>query len=151
MTEMKTIFEQAMAAAEAGERVYVNLQQRSLRINDTYLIKDGKHEGELGIDISDDLESLAPLYAAYKHSVPSERSESRRSYFRALPEKDLSDEDMMYGTPRELARLQLELNVLAVAISGKLKWTPEMGSYFWKSKRDHDFVILRQWIDTETN
>lgn len=87
-------------------------------------------------------------YAAYKHSVPSERSEShRRYYFKALPEKELSDEDMMYGERREIARCKLELYVLVQLLRGNLYWDGRWGTWFWCSKNDKDLIILRDWIE----
>ena len=43
------------------------------------------------------MSKIEQLYQEYKHSVPSERSESHlRYYFKALPEKELSDEKWTY-------------------------------------------------------
>lgn len=87
-------------------------------------------------------------YQQYKHSIPSERSEShRRSYFKALPEKDLSDHDMLYGVSREVARCQLEVFVLLMLFDGQLQWQSKWGSWFWQSPNDKDLVILRQWVE----
>lgn len=137
-----------------GAKFYVNLERRSLSIDGKYLIKDGKHDLPLGVseedfDGHDIIKCLEIRYEAYKRSVPSERSEShRRTYFKALPEKELSDADMIYGEPREFARFMLESLVLAAVMTGALKWKDEYGTWFWQSKNDRDFVILRKWVDS---
>ncbi len=88
------------------------------------------------------------LYELYKHSVPSERSEShRRCYFKALPEKSLTDADMMFGMQREVARCHLELSVLIAIMDGRLTWKEEWGTWFWQSQNDKDFIILRDWVE----
>ena len=62
------------------------------------VIRNGQYEGELGVPPCTGKEFFAnveELYRRYKHSIPSERSESRsRRYFTALPERELDDEDM---------------------------------------------------------
>ena len=94
------------------------------------------------------MDEIVILYEAYKHSVPSKYSESHRSrYFKALPERKLSDKDMMYGDRRELARLNLELFFLLRLIDGQLIWYKEWGSWFWRSLNDRDLIILREWIE----
>lgn len=113
--------------------------------DNTYSIAEvRKDTGKLEVT---DLKAASGL-EAYKHSVPSERSEShRRYYFKALPEKELSDEDMMYGERREVARCKLELYVLMQLLRGNLWWNNSWGTWFWCSKNDKDLIILRDWIE----
>lgn len=92
------------------------------------------------------------LYRRYKHSIPSERSESTsRRYFMALPERELSDDDMLYGERRDKSQIELELFILSQLLGG-FKWNPEkFGRWFWQSKEDKDLVILRQWVEPNNN
>lgn len=154
---MIDVIDYARSCVKCGDKFYVGLQNRSLAINGHYLIKDGQ------VTESDMILSkwhkedwpekklfyvLEYKYNFYKHSVPSERSEShRRSYFKALPEKDLADIDMMYGQSREFARYELESFLLAMIMCGAFEWKNEWGSWFWQSQNDKDFVILRKWIE----
>lgn len=130
----------------SGARFCVNFEKRTLRV-------DGKLVDLDEIEVTEDeersvMERIDALYLAYKHSVPSERSEShRRHYFKALPEKELSDEDMMYGEQRECARCKLELFVLFAVRSGNLKWNEQWGGWFYQSPCDKDLIILRSWIE----
>lgn len=148
---MKNIYQEAVRAVEDGARFKVDFQQRSLKIDGKYIIKQGKYEGDLGITVSTLEEFLAKvteLYRYYKYSVPSERSESKsRRYFKALPEKDLADEDMLYGRRRDPAQLELELYILCQMLLG-FEWDAEtMGRWFWQSKDDGDLIILRKWFE----
>ena len=69
----------------------------------------------------------------------------------ALPERNLSDDDMLFGEGRDKAQIELELYILCQIING-LKWNPErMGRWFWQSKVDKDLVILKSWIEPENN
>lgn len=133
-----------------GAKFVVNFQKRTCRVNGELRVSEADKENwrndYLPIDII--MRGIEKKYQKYKHSVPSERSEShRRSYFKALPEKDLSDEDMMYGEQREVARCYLELTVLIDIIQGNLTWQKEWGSWFWQSPADKDLIILRDWVE----
>lgn len=148
---MKNIYQEAVRAVEDGARFKVDFQQRSLKIDGKYIIKHGKYEGDLGIAVSTLEEfpaKVTELYRYYKYSVPSERSESKsRRYFKALPEKDLADEDMLYGRRRDPAQLELELYILCQMLLG-FEWDAEtMGKWFWQSTDDGDLIILRKWFE----
>lgn len=151
-TFIETIYDNAMAAAAYGENVNINLLTKTVKIGNQVVINNGKYEGELGIDLSayetseQLLSYLEELYERYKHSVPSEKETSRRNYFYALKEKDMSDEDMMFGESRNRARVDLELTFLAMTLTGALTWDDSWGTYFWQSKKDRDFAILRSWF-----
>ena len=83
-------------------------------------------------------ETLEELYAIYKHSIPSEKTMSRTPRFKALPESELSDDDMLYGVGREQAERDLEKALQGFAI-------PEDAGWFWQSPNEPDLVVLRQW------
>jgi hypothetical protein len=153
--DITTIYQRAVNAVSNGARFRVNFSERSLKINDRFIIKNGGYEGELGIEAESEdkvLETIENLYRVYKHSTPSERSESKsKQYFKALPEKKLSDDAMFFGKPRELAQLELELYILCQLILG-FTWNPEtMGTWFYQGKQDKDLVIIRQWLEANTN
>lgn len=154
---MTGIIDYARSCVERGDKFYIGFQKRSLAINGHFLIKDGlfmKDDFCLGCfhaeGWSEDkiIQAVERRYRDYKHSVPSERSESHcRSYFKALPENKLTDEDMMYGMNREFARFELESFVLAMIMCGALKWNSSWGSWFWQSENDKDLIILKEWIE----
>ncbi len=145
----KSIYEKAVEAVQNGSRFKVDLVNRSLTIDRKYLIKNGEYEGDLVNFDGYSIKTLEYLYAAYKHSRPSERSDSkRRVYFKALRMDELDDDDMLFGIDREEAQLELELYLLCWVISGLFVWDEEtMGKWFWQSQRDKDLVILRSWVE----
>lgn len=146
-----TLYENFLESVTKGLRFRVDLLSRTVKVDGKVLIDHGRFDGELGVapvPMEEALSNIEGLYARYKHSIPSERSESRRRiYFKALKEHEIEDDDMLYGESRETAQATLEFTVLAYALNGSLKWNDSMGSYFWQSDKDKDLVILRKWID----
>ena len=85
------------------------------------------------------VEELEAAYAAYKNSIPSEKTMHRVSRFKALTEAELSDDDMLYGVAREQAERELERALQGFAMP------EDAGSWFWQSPNDPDLVVLRSW------
>ena len=98
---MDNIYQETVSAVENGARFKVDFQMRSLKVDCKYVIRNSSYEGVLGVPHCSEEEffsKVEELYRRYKHSIPSERSESTsRRYFMALPERELSDDDMLYG------------------------------------------------------
>ena len=90
-----------------GAKFTINFQKRTCRVNGKIVeVETGDHKET---SVKGILGTIELLYGLYKHSVPSERSESHRHYyFKALPEKELTDKDMMYGEQREFTRFNSE-------------------------------------------
>ena len=148
---MNNIYQEAIHAVEEGAKFKVDFRQRSLKIDGKHIINRGQYEGKLGVaksDINTFISHIEELYKFYKYSVPSERSESKsRQYFKALPEKDLEDDDMLYGKRRDPAQITLELYILCQMLLG-FEWDEQqMGKWFWQSKEDGDLILLRQWFE----
>lgn len=147
---MYNIYEETIKKVEQGSRFSVNFQQRSLKIDGKYVIKNGKYEGECEIEQDGySLEIITQLFVRYHHSVPSERSVSKRkNYFIALPEQKLSDEDMLYGEACEVAQIKLELYVLLAIMTGTLKWDDfAKDKWFWQSPYHKDLIMLKDWVE----
>lgn len=138
----------------AGSKFYVNFENRSVRVDGKLVVENGDfgentYENVGDFSLEGTLRTIEELYAEYRRSVPSERSEShRKTYFIALKEKYLDNDDMMYGEQREIARARLETYVLEAISRGWLYWDEEkMGSYFWQSKKHKSLIILRDWVE----
>lgn len=132
-----------------GVSFSINFKKRELRIDKKLIdLKSIEWQADFQLASNSELNKLYPFYYAYKHSVPSERSErASRHYFKALSVKELSDNDFMYGMPRELARFNLEMALLRELVFGNLKWDDKtMGTWFWQSPDDKDFIILKEWV-----
>lgn len=99
--------------------------------------EDVRHQPS-DIDHQTSIEMLEAAYAAYKHSIPSEKTMHRTARFYALPESELSDDDMLYGVSREQAERDLEQALQGFTM-------PEGAGWFWQSENDPDLVVLRSW------
>ena len=147
---MKDIYQKTIRKVEQGSKFRINFQKRHLKVDGKYIIKKGKYEGECGIEQNGNpLEIITHLFVRYHHSLPSERSVSKRNtYFTALPEHKLSDEDMLYGEAREVAQVKLELYVLMAILTGILKWDDfAKDKWFWQSSAHKDLIILKDWVE----
>lgn len=147
-------YDLAVELVARGHEFSCDLLKRNLRVAGKAVVRNGKFVGDLNpMDTEDPLSDIEALYARYKHSIPSERSESKRrrgTQFLALDFEDLSDEDIMYGERRNTTMARLEMFVLFTAMTGQLKWDDSWGTWFWKSGKDRDCVILKNWLTEKT-
>ena len=150
---MQNIWEETIQAVSEGKRFKVDFENRNLKVDGKFIIENGQYEGQLGLErvsSAEMLEEIETLYQHYKHSIPSERSQSKsRNYFRALPEPELEDDDMLYGDSREVSQASLELYILICILNGSFQVSEVFtaGQWFWQSNNDRDLVILRKWIE----
>ena len=150
-----TIYEELIKRVEEGEPFYINFKNQALKIGKKFIMSDGFYDDSRilyttsELEMSDILSYIETLYESYKHSLPSERSDSkRRQYFKALPVDKLTDEQMATGERREVARAKLEGFILCMIVNGFFVWNEkEMGKWFYQSDKDPDLVILRSWIE----
>ena len=146
------IFTELMRRVDAGETFKIDFQKRNMKVGKDYLIKNGEYDSARTIGFeweeSDILRMIEELYTKYKYSLPSERSDNKRTrYFKALSIEEMTDKQLMIADRREGAQARLEGFILCAIVSGKFKWTEDMGKWFWQSKNDPDLVILRSWIE----
>ena len=77
---MEDIYRETVTAIENGANFRIDFQSRSLKVNGRHMIRNGRYDGapwlpEYGCgDFFTDVEEL---YRRYKHSIPSERSQSK--------------------------------------------------------------------------
>lgn len=134
-----------MARAEEGAKVIVSLSSHSVAI-------DG-----VAVDLSEWAESdaaspnaaLAEIehaFDVYRRSLSSEvEPKNRHEWFHAGP---CSEDEILWGEDRSLARLRLELTVLRNILNGSLTpdTQPFIGKWFWQSAVHPELVILREWL-----
>jgi len=140
-------YEEIIEEVRNGAKFNISFEERRVRVN-------GKEidTTDLGIPVASLEEALGLIelhYINYKRSVPSERNDSkRRRYFRADKMENLSDRELCCNELREVAQVDLELLVLGFILNGSLIWDEEKmnGTWFWKSKKYPELVILRDWI-----
>lgn len=136
----ENIYQTVLDSIINGARFRIDFKSRTLVVNRKRIINNGVYDGNLMIEKAADIQSFLKeverLYAWYKHSVPSERSVGKQYlYFKALPESELTDEDMLYGQGREVQQFRLEMYILCQLIYGLVWDERQMGKWFWQSKR----------------
>lgn len=138
-----------------GESFHINFENRTMKVGGEVIIVNGEYDVSKGLydgryeNLNDILDEIREYYADYKYSLPSERSDSkRRKYFKALPVDELTDEQLMFGKPREVAQYALEAFILCMIVRGDFIWDEQvLNNWFWQDEFDPDLVILRSWIE----
>ena len=159
-----SIYNELIERVDNGETFCVDFENRTMKVGKEYLIKSGESYtaqelyGKLWIpsdySLHATLHMIRDLYKIYKHSLPSERSDSKRKkYFKALSIDELTDEQLMIAQKRETTQAALEGFILCAVLTGQLTWDEEImeGSWFYQSKSDPDLVILRSWVENKNN
>lgn len=156
-----SIYLELIERVDNGETFHIDFEKRSMKVGKDYLIKDGVYDEAKGLfpklheepySLNVTLHCIHDLYKAYKYSLPSERSDSkRRKYFKALSIDELSDDQLMIARKRETAMAALEGFILCSVLAGHLYWDEEVmkGTWFYQYKNDPDLVILRNWIENK--
>lgn len=125
--------------------ISVDLKTKSAFKNGIPFIQNGRPVNGYKIpDTPVNIEHLEALYKQYKYSVPDGQTH-RHNYFKALPAKTLSLNSLANGCNRQLAKEQLELTLLIGILNKSLTWQNQQ-HWFWQSKADSDFVLLREWF-----
>lgn len=152
-----TIYEELVERVSNGEAFHIDFEKRTMKVGKDYLIKDGEWDtsrflfnrpGDL-CSMELILGTIDVLYKRYKYSLPSERSDSkRRTYFKALPIEEISDEKLFLANRREIAKCKLEGFILCIVLEGNFVWDEnKLGKWFYQSASDKDLIILRKWIE----
>ena len=150
-----SIFLKGLERVENGERFHIDLEKRTMKIGQTKVIDNGEYDvTQVLYDEKFDnprilLDKVRELYVAYKFSLPSERNDKkRRKYFKTLPIDELTDEQLIYGTRREVAQYMLEAFILCAILNGDFVWNDEIhGKWFYQDRLEQDLVILKNWIN----
>lgn len=152
-----SIYYEFIERVSNGESFCIDFENRNMKVGKDFLIKEGVYDSSKELfddmwkmyDVRVVIWFIKELYAQYKYSLPSERSDNkRRKYFKALPMEEITDEQLMVAERREVAQAELEGYVLCMIVSGKLIWGDNVmqGKWFWQSKDDPDLVLLRSWV-----
>lgn len=140
------IHEQLIQLVSNGSPFYIDFKKRLLRVNGKTLIDNTNINGDLNIENlnwEEFLEELQGKYKAFKYSIPSERSIKRRGYFKSLSVDELTDEQLVTGEEREIAKAELEFLVLEYILKNG---TWGCNGWFWQSPDDSDLVLLKEWF-----
>lgn len=138
-----TIYEKLIDEVQKGEKFSVNFRTKSIKVGRQYIVKEGVYNEDLIEKSNDVWNELENLYEEYKYSCPTETQLGNKSYFKALNYEEMNDEDLAFGTNRNVAQAKLEAYILLHSLVGDL--TIEYG-WFWQSKANKEFIILKEWI-----
>ena len=134
-----------------SHNVYIDIAKRNMKVDGKYVIKDGEIKdgyeickGKLPVNVV--FIVMEEYYLEYKYSIPSKGSDSR--YFKGLAFEDIPDDILVNAPRRGKAKAKLEYFVLESILNGSLTWNNDImgGTYFWKSKRQPDLVLYKNWI-----
>lgn len=139
-------FEEIFEEIRDGAKWKIDFSTRSFIVNGEKLIDNGEHIGVQQYDF--DVAMADMNFVAFQHSIPG-KNDATNAYFKGQSYDQLSDLDRLIGEPRELRRLRLEFVVLECLINGAI--TIPDGQWFWQSKNNKDFIILRSWIEKSDN
>ena len=146
------IYEILLERASNGESFSIDFKKKNLKIGRKYYIKDGEWDNDLSLTeqtelLNNPLEQIEELFQTYKYSVPCEKTEYKKSYFKAKKYDELTDYQMIYNENRLLAQAKLEGYVLMLILSGAFIWTEDMGKWYWQGK-DRDLILLKEWFSS---
>lgn len=150
-----SIYMNLIERVDLGEQFHIDFQKRNMKVGKDYLIKNGEYDTAKQLiapmNMDDILKTIDGLYFNYKHSLPSERSDSKRKkYFKALSIEELDDFHLFNPILREPARARLEGFILCMILNGSFVWNEDkLGKWFYQSKNDPDLIILRDWIENK--
>ena len=148
-----TIYEELIEKVSNGETFQIDFEKRIMKIGKQKVIDGGEYDKSRQlIDFRGFvLDAIDELYANYKYSLPSERSDGkRRKYFKALPIEEIPDDKLFAAERREVAQAKLEGFILCMILLNVFTWDElTMGNWFYQSKNDSDLVILRSWVENK--
>ena len=152
---MDSIYTSLVSCVHGGLSFHIDFEKRNMKVNSLYFIKNGEWDKDKlllpkELQDCDVLKTIEELYFEYKHSLPNERSDSKRKkYFKALPIEEIHDALLFTAEYREVACARLEGFILCSILNGTLIWDESWGSWYWQSKEDADLILLRKWIENK--
>lgn len=140
-----SLYSELIQKVAKGSKFNINLVQKTLSIDRSDVTLEGNLIDENDVGNGNPWEILETLYLSFKRSVPSAHHNGSRPYFKADNVEELSDDEIAFNEPRNLAQFALETYVLFASLSGWLKIENEK-HWFWQSDIDKSLVVLREWL-----
>ena len=140
-----SIYSDLLERVDRGAKYNINLVDKTLKIDGKEIVLEGNLIDENDVGNGNPWEILETLYLSFKRSVPSERHNGNRSYFKADSVEELTDDEIAFNEPRNLAQFALEAYVLLASLKGILTWQND-NHWFWQSNNFDSLVVLREWV-----
>ena len=140
-----SVYNELLERVSKGAKFNINLVEKTLKIDGKEIVLEGNLIDDTDVNLSFDCwEVLEMLYSQYKRSVPSERHNGNKPYFKAVSVEELTDNELAFNASRNYCQCQLEGYVLLAGLSGLLTWQNE-NHWFWQGI-DKQLVVLKEWI-----
>ena len=140
-----SIYRDLLERVERGAKFKIDLVMKTLKVDGKEIELEGNLIDESDVGNGNPWDILDTLYLSFKRSVPSERHNGSKPYFKCDSVEDLTDNEIAFNEPRSKAQFALEAYVLFASVSGKLKMENE-NHWFYQSKVFPEMVCLREWI-----
>ena len=140
-----SIYSDLLERVDRGAKYKIDLVDKTLKIDGKEIMLLGNLIDENDVGNGNPWEILETLYLSFKRSVPSERHNGNKPYFKADDFEELTDDEIAFNEPRSRAQFALECYVLFASLKGWLKLENE-NHWFWQSKTFPSLVVLKEWI-----
>ena len=142
---MSSIYSELLDRVSKGAKYRIDLVQKTLKIDGKEITLEGNLIDETDVGNGNPWDILETLYLSFKRSVPSERHNGNKSYFKADSIEELSDDEIAFNEPRNYCQAKLEGYILLASLKGWLTWQNEK-HWFYQSKKNKELVCLREWV-----
>jgi len=139
-----SIYSELLERVSKGAKFKIDLVEKTLKIDGKEIVLEGNLMNRSDFANDEPWFILEKLYEYYKRSVPSERHNGNKPYFKADSVEDLTDDEIAFNRSRNLAQFALECYVLFASVLGWLKMDNE-NHWFWQGT-DKELVVLKEWI-----
>lgn len=140
-----SLYSELLDRVSRGARYRINLVDKILKIDGREIVLEGNLIDENDVGNGNPWEILETLFLSYKRSIPSAHHNGNKPFFKADSVEDLTDDEIAFNEPRNLAQFALEVYVLFASVLGWLRMENEK-HWFWQSKVFPECVVLREWI-----
>lgn len=142
---MSSIYSELLERVSKGAKYKIDLVQKTLEIDGKEIALEGNLMERSDFHNDEPWFILEKLYGYYKRSVPSEKHNGNKPYFKSDSVEDLTDDEIAFNMSRNEAQFALECYVLFASVLSWLKMENEK-HFFWQSKIFPECVVLREWI-----
>ena len=139
-----SVYRELLERVERGAKFNINLVEKTLKIDGKEIVLEGNLIDGTDVGSGNPWDILETLYLSFNRSVPSERQNGNRPYFKCVSVEELTDNEIAFNESRNVAQFKLECYILFASILGWLEWQNE-NHWFWQGN-DKELVVLKEWI-----
>ena len=140
-----SVYSELLERVDKGAKFKIDLVQKTLKIDGKEIVLEGTLIDGADVGNGNPWDILETLYLSFNRSVPSERQNGNRPYFKCVSVEDLTDDEIAFNESRSRAQFALECYILFASILGWLEWQNK-NHWYWQSKVFPECIILKEWI-----